>query len=199
METLILIRHGETRKNVDKKLHSQNDTEELNSTGIIQIKEAAEQIMKFKPSKIYTSLENRAIQSGQLISQQLNIPIESIDGLQERNWGEFIGKPWTEVQRVLDQMSLEERFNYTPPTGESWKEFEARLIKTLNKILEQNGGLNTVIVTHGGVIRALIPHLLNTPRQESFKYDPENGSLTVFEHNHNQFRPVLIQPPASNF
>jgi broad specificity phosphatase PhoE len=38
-----------------------------------------------------------------------------------------------------------------------------------------------VIITHGGVIRALMPYLLGVPKEESFKYDPPNASITIFE------------------
>ncbi len=48
------------------------------------------------------------------------------------------------------------------------------------------------IVTHGGAIRALIPYLLDIPKEESFKYDPGNGSLSVFEATNDSFRQKII-------
>jgi broad specificity phosphatase PhoE len=38
MKTLILVRHGETEKNVNKSLHSANDPELLNEAGRKQSK-----------------------------------------------------------------------------------------------------------------------------------------------------------------
>ncbi len=57
--------------------------------------------------------------------------------MQERNWGVFTGKPWGEVKKILDPMSIEERYDYTPPQGESWRVFEGRLIKAVKKILKK--------------------------------------------------------------
>lgn len=189
---LILIRHGETNKNTSNSLHSTKDSESLNNTGIIQIEKTANTIEKYKPSIIYHSTEIRADESAQIISNALNIPLVKINGLQERNWGIFTGKPWSKVKDVLDPMTLEERYNYTPMGGESWKVFEIRLTDTLKKILKSEKGKCVVIVTHGGAIRVLLPSLLDVPREESFKYDPANASITIFEYDGIKFKSVLI-------
>ena len=122
-----------------------------------------------------------------ILSQRLNILLENITGLQERNWGVFSDKPWPEVKAILDKMALEERYNYIPPSGESWKEFEERLVSAINKALEGNKDKTIIIVSHGGAIRALMPYLLGVPREESFKYDPANASITIFDCNEGEF------------
>ena len=48
------------------------------------------------------------------------------------------------------------------------------------------------MVTHGGAIRALLPFLLDVPKEESFKYDPENASITIFDYSDNNFTKVMI-------
>jgi broad specificity phosphatase PhoE len=108
----------------------------------------------------------------------------------ERNWGVFTGKPWSEVEKILQPMTLEERYQYIPQGGESWKIFEKRLIKTIQKITQDNHGKTIVIVTHGGAIRALMPFLLSVRREESFKYDPDNASLTIFDFDEKGFYKV---------
>lgn len=44
-----------------------------------------------------------------------------------------------------------------------------------------------MVVSHGGAIRALMPHLLGVPKEESFKYDPDNASLAIFEYDGDNF------------
>lgn len=191
MERIILVRHGETDKNIQGKLHTVDDEESLNKVGIKQIKKTAGKLRKFSPAKIYSSKGKRAIESGKIIAKELTIGFETIKGMQERDWGKFSSKKWEEVQKFLDSMTLEERYLYTPPGGESWKQFESRLKKAITKILSQNKDKTIVVVSHGGAIRALMPHLLGAPREESFKYNPENASITIFSHNNGKFAEVI--------
>lgn len=183
MTKLILIRHGETDKNVNNSLHATNDSESLNNNGIEQIRLTANKLISLSPSKIYSSKERRAIESANILSESLNVPFELINGMEERNWGIFTGKPWDEVKKILDPMTLDERYNYVPPNGESWKTFETRLISAIKKIVDTNSKQTIVVVTHGGAIRALIPYLLNIPREESFKYNPDNASIFLFYYD----------------
>ena len=192
MAKLILVRHGETNKNINNRLHASDDPESLNDRGIKQIEETAQKLKSFLPIKIFTSKENRAIESTKIISNFLQIPFKKIDGMQERNWGVFTGKPWEEVKMVLDPMTLEERYNYEPSGGESWETFETRLISAIKKIIENNPETNIVVVTHGGAVRALMPFLLGVPKEESFNHYPKNSSLTVFDFNGESFTKVLI-------
>lgn len=149
-------------------------------------------LQKSNPSVVYASSEKRALESATILSQKLNVPLKDIAGLQERNWGLFSDKPWSEVKVVLDKMSLEERYNYIPPGGESWKEFEERLVSAISKVLERNKDKTIIIVSHGGAIRALMPYLLGVPREESFKYDPANASITIFDRNEGGFTARLV-------
>jgi len=67
--------------------------------------------------------------------------------------------------------------------------------KTFNdsdKILKENKGKKVVVVTHGGAIRTLMPHLLNVPLAESFKYDPKHLSFTIFDFDGKKFSKVCI-------
>lgn len=192
MERIILVRHGQTKKNKVGIIHSFGDEELLNETGIDQIKKTASKLEEFSPVKVFSSQGKRATQSGDLIAQNLKVKLEVIRGLEERNWGDFSGRTWEEVAKVLDPMTLDQRYNYIPPNGESWKEFETRLIKTINKILAENKEATTVVVSHGGAIRALMPYFLNMPGDESFKYKPDNASITIFDHKEGKFTKIIV-------
>lgn len=185
--TLILVRHGETETNLNRKLHKAGDPKELNETGKEQVRKTAKKIREYDLSVIYSSKETRAFQSAEIIAQEFSLKVRELDGLQERDWGDFSGKTWPEIQAVLDKMTLEERFNYVPPNGESWKAFDERLRTSIDKVIWENKGKNVVIVSHGGAIRALMPYLLNVPNEESFKYDPDNASLTIFDYDGDKF------------
>jgi broad specificity phosphatase PhoE len=192
MERIILIRHGQTDTNVKGVLHSTKEDEFLNDEGVRQMKEVAKKLKSLSPAKVYTSNEKRTIQSGEVIAEEFGVKVDITEGIGERNWGDFAGRKWEEIQKVLDPMTLNERYEYLPPNGESWKQFETRLIKAINNILLQNKEKTVAVISHGGVIRALMPYLLGLPKEESFKYDPNNASIIIFDHNNGKFSPVII-------
>ena len=187
MERIILVRHGQTNTNIKGIIHAVKDDELLNNEGVRQMRETAEKLKNFSPTKVYTSNEKRTMQSGEVIAKKFGIGLETLDEIGERDWGNFVGKQWQEVEKILNPMSLEERYTYIPPNGESWKSFESRLIKAVNKIVEENKNKTTIIVSHGGVIRALMPYLLDMPKEESFKYNPDNASIVIFNHDNGKF------------
>jgi broad specificity phosphatase PhoE len=192
MTTLILVRHGETKKNKAGELHGAFDSELLTAKGRRQLIKTSEALKNMNISLVYTSEENRAQESAKIVSENLGVPLKKIAGLQERNWGDFSGKSWDEVKEVLDPMTLQERFTYKPPEGESWKEAEERLINVVKKVLRMNEGKTVAIITHGGAIRILMPYLLGAPIEETFKHDPDNGSLTIFEYSDGKFKAKRI-------
>lgn len=193
MTRIILVRHGETLKNVEGKTHKYSDLESLTPYGIDQINLVANALREYFPDIIYSSKENRANESAKIISTKLNLKIIEVQGLEERNWGDFAGLPFDELKSKtgLEKMTFTERYTFHPPNGESWKEVEERLLITLYKILNENPDKTIILVTHGGCIRTLMPTLLNVGKEESYKYDPVNASISVFDYNKGKFSKIL--------
>jgi broad specificity phosphatase PhoE len=193
MGKLILVRHGETKTNVRGKIHKYSDSEQLTTIGIAQIEKTSKALREYDPFAVYCSKEKRAVESAKVISDKLKIPLFEVDGLEERNWGNYAGLSFQEIKKRagMDKMSFEERYTFNPPNGESWKETEERLLKTLNEILSKNKDKNTVLVTHGGSIRIYMPTLLGVDKEESYKYDPDNASISVFDYENGKFSKVV--------
>ena len=189
---LILVRHGETHKNVAKVLHGRKDDASLNGVGKSQAERAAKALVKMGVDIIYSSTETRASETAEILNLFCEVLIIYIDDFRERDWGIFEGKSWDEVNSVLSKLTLQERYRYTPEKGESWQEVETRLIRSIKKILEENKGKKIVVVTHGGTIRTLMPYLLNVPLEESFKYDPKHLSFTIFDYDGKKFSKVRV-------
>ena len=187
MGRIILVRHGQTNRNAVGEIHTVDDPEVLNGVGIEQIKKAAKKVKEFSPVKIYTSKTKRAVDSAELMSKLLGLKLETVSGIEERNWGDLAGQKWDNIEKILQSMTAEERYLYLPPNGETWQDCEGRLIKAINDLALKNENETILVVTHSGVIRMLMPCLLGVPREESYKYSPDNASLTIFDHNNGKF------------
>ena len=190
--TLILVRHGETMKNVEGKMHQKGDGEILTDLGKTQIQKTADKLKKLRISKVFSSNEVRAIESSKIIASVCGVPSEIIEGMEERNWGIYANKSWSEVKAILDPLTFEKRYTYTPEDGESWKTFERRLINAINKLIENYINKVVVVITHGGAIRALVPYLLGVKKEESYKYDPKNASITIVEFEKGKITPLCV-------
>lgn len=177
---LLLIRHGETLINVKGLTHYTNDVVSLNPKGREQAKLLIPVCKKNNIEIIYTSPEARSIDTTNAITSALQIPGKILDDFHERQWGKWEGQPWDKIEKVLNTMPLRERYIFVPPGGESWEQMELRIRHGLDYILEQEHK-SAAIVTHGGVLRALIPLLRQTSISGSLGYQFKNASVTIFE------------------
>ena len=187
----IFIRHGETEKNIKKLTHKTGDSTKLTKKGIRQIKECTPILKENKVEIIYYSPEKRAKESADIISKELKLKIKALKDFKERNWGEWEGRPWEDIKSSLDKMSLKERYNFIPPKGESWKAMELRLNRALKLIIKGKERC-VCIITHMGSLRGLMPIINNEPKESSFKYEFENGSITIFDYKKEKYKEILV-------
>lgn len=183
---IFFLRHGQTVVNTQAQVHKRNDEAELNALGIQQAGKLAVVCKKENVSAVYCSDETRALQTAEIIARKLQVTPVTIPSLAERDWGEWAGRPWADIQATLQPMSLPERYEFTPPAGESWKHMDERYQDAIKEIVER-GGDAIAVVTHGGALRALMPVLKNQPKETSFQYDFKNGSVTCFEYENGRW------------
>ncbi len=187
---IIFIRHGETQVNTKKKIHRTDDPAVLTQLGTKQIIKTIPLLKRNNAEKIYCSPERRAHQSAIFLAQKLHLPLTIILGFGERRWGDWEGRSWNEIEKKLNHFSLNKRYTFTPPQGESWQQMEKRLMRALRKIIAGDKQ-NVVIVTHAGALRGLIPILKKEPKSNSLNYDFKNGSITIFDYKNRKFKEVV--------
>lgn len=188
---ILFIRHGQTAKNISGRLHSKDDKECLDAVGIKQSKNIAQECRIQSIQSLYTSPTVRTQQTADIIGRELRIDSIVIKSLRERNWGDWSNRKWVDIQSELDKMDLEDRYNFVPPNGESWKEMDVRIKSALDKLLKDKN--NTIaVVAHGGMLRALLPIIKNLPKESSFQYNLENGSITIFEEDKGEMKEIVV-------
>jgi len=144
----VFVRHGETPLNRDQLIGGSTDVP-LTETGRQQAKQAQPLLARFYWSGIGVSSLQRARQTAELA-----VPgaiYTTVDGLQERDWGNLEGRPWSEIPPYED----------TPPGGESWALFVGRVTGAVNTLLSQFEC--PLIVAHSGVFRVLNYYAFGTP------------------------------------
>ncbi len=171
MHDLLIIRHGESEWNLERRWQGWLDSE-LTSLGLEQARHRAAGLASngFAPVCVHSSDLGRARRTAEIIADALAAPVRLDDGFRERSGGDFEGCTAEEIDErwpgVRDAWRRGEIS--CPPGGEDDDMVFARFDAALVRAVE--AGVPSVIVTHGGALRlvatragvpveALIPNL----------------------------------------
>lgn len=160
-----LIRHGLTDANENGIYIGRTDLP-LSPKGLTQLLEAKNTFVYPRATRFFTSPLARCRQTLEVLYP--NCQPTCIEGLAECDFGQWEGR------RVAD-LKYDEHFQRwvagqetTIPGGESTEEFQTRVMKSFEAIVQQlmtDGDTEAVICTHGGVIMLLMA-AYGLPRSE---------------------------------
>jgi len=170
---IALVRHGQTDWNRTRRIQGASDIP-LNDVGRRQARDAAEALAGGGWNAVYSSPLSRAAETASIIATGLGLPQPAaIPGLAERAYGLAEGLTGTEVR---------ERFGGEPVPGrESTESVLARALAALDDLAQRHPDDAIVVVSHGGVIGALIRRLTDE-RLPAPGMLILNGSAHMFEH-----------------
>lgn len=186
-QTLICaVRHGETTWNAERRLQGHLDIA-LNENGLAQAHATAKALSGHAFTAIYSSDLQRARVTAECIAGKRRHEIVPHPGLRERNYGHFQGLTYAEAeQRFPDDytrfLNRDADFAFSE-SGESLKNFSARVVDALSEIVARHPGGLILIVTHGGSLdiihRLAAGKPLHTPRD----FTIPNAALNWIAHN----------------
>jgi alpha-ribazole phosphatase len=97
--------------------------------------------------------------------------------LKELDFGEWELLPWSRIGRAAVDRWRADVDGFAPPGGESYAALHRRASAFLDEACAE-GFERLLVVTHGGVIRALLARMLGIPLMESLALRVDFGSLT---------------------
>ena len=184
MAEILLIRHGETVWNLQRRMQGQQDSP-LTPLGLQQARQVARRLRAVPHAALYTSDLGRAHQTARCIADETKHEIVSEPGLRERSFGIFEGLTNAELEvRHPDLHALFEKRDphFTMPGGESAAQFHARCLGTLQSIAERHDGETVAVVTHGLVLDALYRATCNMPLHVPRGFPLLNCSISTFRY-----------------
>ena len=159
MTYLSLIRHGQTDWNLARRIQGSTDIP-LNETGREDARWAAEKLAGTTHHAVYTSPLVRASETAGIIAERLGLEIAGVvPDIREREFGDGEG------MLVPDYISTYGDWHAEVPGAESLHEVGVRAIAALHRIARDARrrsapqAESVLVVTHGGVIRAVIDHV----------------------------------------
>ncbi|MBI4994711.1 class I tRNA ligase family protein [Candidatus Peregrinibacteria bacterium] len=152
---IIILRHGESRSNVEDKLNSdiKNQVNGLTEKGKAQSVAVAEELKSEKIDIIFSSDFKRAQETAKIVAAKLGIKKIIFDKrLREVGVGEFEGKPDAGFSTFRENNF--EKWHYDSPHGiESFDSLKTRVFSFLDKVAKKYPGKKILAVGHGDVAR----------------------------------------------
>jgi probable phosphoglycerate mutase len=176
MKRLMFVRHGESEWNQARRLQGQADID-LSTRGAAQAEALRGTIEGLAPDRVITSNLQRARRTTAL----LGFPsAEERKELREIDVGEWTGASIeTLMARDADAYRAWRAGAHTPPGGETWHDFACR-VGDFARAIVAGPNERILLVSHGGVLRALLQELLGLPPERIVPVGP--GSLSVLRH-----------------
>ncbi|MDD4026594.1 MAG: histidine phosphatase family protein [Candidatus Shapirobacteria bacterium] len=173
---LILIRHGESEANRDRKLAIEET--KLTQEGIKQAKEAGKKLKeKYKIDMIFCSPLKRCVETLEsiLVEYPIEGPVFMCKLLEERDLGEYKGM---EMQLIdLEELDQDNKINDEMGV-ESWVELKKRTDLFLEDLKLENENSTILVIAHDGSIRMMINKLTGKSIDE---IEVNNAEIMEFE------------------
>ena len=192
MTEIILVRHGETKWNVDEIFRGRTDIE-LNETGTRQAKLLAEYLSKLKIDAIHSSPLKRALKTAEIIAgyHQLNVYIDA--SLNDLNFGRWQGMSCQEVQDKYQELYAEwinHPESVKMPDGEGLDDVRRRAMGVIAEVTAKYKG-TIVMVSHRVVNKVLICALLGLDNSHFWNIKLDTCGVTIFTCKNGQFTLTL--------
>jgi 2,3-bisphosphoglycerate-dependent phosphoglycerate mutase len=191
--SLIVIRHGETEWNRERRMQGTTDTR-LSDLGRVQAQALGRRLASREFVALYSSNLSRARQTAEAIAVLTGRDVVTDPRLQERRFGIFEGLLAAEIRTRYPEEHA--RFasrdpDYEVPGGESASAFTARCLGCLSEIAGRHSGEEVVVVTHGLVLDSLYRAAHGLGHGEPRPLPLINASVNLFGYGRNAWRMVL--------
>lgn len=194
MAILVLVRHGQSQWNKEKRFTGWKDIF-LTDVGRMEAKGSAQKLKDIKIDIAYTSLLSRASESLQIILKEINQSPQVIadQALNERDYGELTGKTHQEVIERYgeEQFVLWRRsWSYQPPGGESLKDTVARVLPYFKKEIQPQleNDQNVLVVASGNSLRALTKEVEGISEEDIPNLEIPTGSVRIYQFKNGKFK-----------
>jgi alpha-ribazole phosphatase len=182
MTRLLLIRHGQTDYNLNRRYCGFSNPP-LNTSGVLQVKSLVKQLKDFDLVAVYSSDLLRATQTAEIVFPKHEI--KTMRDFRELNFGIFEGLNYSEIMKRypgLYQDWIRDPSNVLLPDGEEFGEFGKRVSSGLSSIISLHRNKTIALVTHGGPIRLILCKAGGYGLEKFWEIDYNNAAFTIIDY-----------------
>jgi probable phosphoglycerate mutase len=184
--TILLIRHGETAWNAERRLQGHLDIA-LNAEGERQAGLLAAALAGEQVDAIVASDLLRARQTAQALARVHQLPVQVDRALRERCYGGFEGLLYPEIaQRFPNEFAawqardIDAVLPVGANRGETFRQFHARATGAMLRWAGAHPGKTLALVAHGGVLECAYRMALGLPLASPRDFKVHNASINRF-------------------
>jgi probable phosphoglycerate mutase len=182
MTHFVVVRHGETRWNVEQRMQGQFDSP-LTAAGRMQAEAIARRLAAEDGFELLVSSDlGRALETARAIAHATGHEVNTDARLRERDWGAGEGLSYARIGErypAAFRPDHEVDPDYAVPGGESRRELHARVVAAFEELAGAHPRARIVVVTHGGVLSAIYRHVHRIPHGTPHRIAIANASYNA--------------------
>ena len=186
---LVLVRHGETPWNRDRRLQGHIDID-LNEEGRRQARAVAVRLARERVDALYTSDLRRARKTADAIALATGVTVQPDPSLRERNYGVLEGHRLDELSErfPVEYAQWQARQPHAGiERGETLAAFHARICASVERIARLHPGQRVVVTAHGGVLDCVYRLASGTALEAKRSWDLLNASINCVRYDGHRF------------
>jgi len=173
---ITLLRHGEVELG---NVFCGSTDPALTDKGWAQMQKSIEDEESW--DKVISSPLQRCFEFSESLATQEELECITDERFQEIDFGDWDGiSPQDILEANPDPLNAwwKSPTKVVPPNGEAFLDFRSRVLKAFYEISESNKGENLLLVTHAGVIRIILMHVLGMQDENLFRLNVDYASIS---------------------
>lgn len=184
MTRVILVRHGQTKWNVDLRYQGHSEVK-LTQMGLHQADLVSARLAKEPIAAVYSSDLGRAFVTAQCIAKPHLLTVTPIRNLREYHFGEWEGLTYQQISTRWPEIAVE--FFTNPdevrvPGGETFGEVKSRADSCVRQLVALHPHQTIVLVSHGGTIRTILCAALGLHLNRVWAIRQDNTAVNIIEY-----------------
>ena len=190
MGSVIFLRHGQAKNNLERILTGRTPNIPLTEKGIEQAKKTAKFLEQMNIAAIYSSPIERAKHTAEIVAQHNSLDVTIDDRLIELDMGKFTGVPYDDIFTSHGNVFMKfynGELEIAHNGVETFAEVKKRILSIVDHVVEKHPDQNVVLVTHMDPIKAMLSTVVDLTPTNLFELIIANASLNIFREYNRKF------------
>jgi len=188
--SVIFLRHGQAKNNIERILTGRTPGVPLTEKGIDQAENAAKFLEQMNISAIYSSPIERARHTAEIVGKHNSLDVIIDDRLIELDMGKFTGVPYDEIFSSHGNVFMKfynGELEIAHNGVETFSEVKKRVLGIVDHVIENHPDQNVLLVTHMDPIKAMLSTIVDLTPENLFELIIANASLNIFREHKRKF------------
>jgi len=188
--SVIFLRHGQAKNNIERILTGRTPNIPLTEKGIEQAEKTAKFLEQMNIAAIYSSPIERAKHTAEIVAQHNSLDVTIDDRLIELDMGKFTGVPYDDIFTSHGNVFMKfynGELEIAHNGVETFAEVKKRILSIVDHVVEKHPDQNVVLVTHMDPIKAMLSTVVDLTPTNLFELIIANASLNIFREYNRKF------------